>query len=120
MTSPEQKQQHFRDAMAATLKKTVEFPLSAFVTVVDAKMAPDQANAKVVLSVLPVDKEELVLQSLETYRHDIIKEMARSMRLRHLPKIHWAFDHTEENAFGIEKYIDDLKDKGELKAGSLK
>ncbi|MFA6100343.1 MAG: ribosome-binding factor A [Patescibacteria group bacterium] len=114
MTSPEQKQQHFRDAMAANLKKTVEFPSTTFVTVVDAKMAPDQANAKVILSVIPVTDEEIVLESLKTYRHDIIKEMARSMRLRHLPKIHWTFDQTEEKAFGIEKYIDELKDKGEL------
>lgn len=114
MTSPEQKQQHFLEAMANTLKKTVEFPLGTFVTVVDAKMAPDQANAKVVLSVLPVANEELVLVRLETYRHDIIKEMARSMRLRHLPNIYWEFDHTEENASGIEKYIDELKSKGQL------
>jgi len=114
MTSPEQKQQHFLEAMAKTVKKTVEFPPGTFVTVVDAKMAPDQANAKVILSVLPVANEELVLQSLETYRHDIIKEMARSLRLRHLPNIYWAFDHTEENASEIEGYIDELKEKGEL------
>ena len=114
MTLPEQKQQHFLEAMANTLKKTVEFPLGTFVTVVDAKLTDDQANAKVVLSVLPVSNEEVALQSLETFRHDILKEMARSMRLRHLPNIYWAFDHTEEEASGIEKYIDELKDRGEL------
>lgn len=114
MTSIEQKTEHFREAMADVLKKKVEFPRTSFVTVVDAKLAPDQANAKVVLSVVPSTDEELVLETLKTYRHDILKEMAKSLRLRHLPNIYWTFDQTEEEAFNMEKYIDELKEKGEL------
>jgi len=114
MTTPRQRLDRFRDSMAQILKTQVEFPRTCLVTVVDAALAPDQANAKVVLSVLPVSAEPQVLESLETYRHDILKKMAGDMRLRHLPNIHWAFDHTEQNAQGIETYIEELKRSGEL------
>lgn len=114
MTGKSQKNQHFKEDMAQILTRQVEFPLGSFVTVVDARLSPDQANAKVVLSVMPVSYEEQVLDALHTFRHDIIKNMAVSLRLRQMPNLHWEFDHTEQNAEDLEKYMNKLKEKGDL------
>jgi len=99
--------------MAAILAKRAEFP-GALVTVVSAHLTDDQKYATITLSVLPVSAEDAVLESLKIYRHDILKDMARSLKLRHMPSLQWRFDYTEEEAQGIENYIEELKRQGEL------
>jgi ribosome-binding factor A len=114
MPTYQQRQDRFRDAMAEVLRTQVEFPRTCFVTVVDAKLADDQANANVILSVLPVTAEKQALDALHTFRHDIKKKMAQTLKMRKLPAIHWTFDRTEHKAHDIESYIDQLKEQGEL------
>jgi ribosome-binding factor A len=113
MTSKNQRYEHFRQDMADILAKRAEFP-GALVTVIDAHISDDQKFATVFLSVLPTTAEETVLESLKTFRHDIIKEMAKTLKLRKLPIINWRFDYTEAQAQDIEKYMNELKEKGEL------
>lgn len=114
MVTEFQKNQHFKEDMAQILARQVEFPMGSFVTVVDARLSSDQANAKVTLSVMPVAYEEQVLEALKVFRHDIIKSMAGSLRLRKMPNLHWEFDHTEQKAQDLEEYMNELKEKGEL------
>ena len=114
MPTYEQRIAHFREAMAHILKKRVEFPLGAFVTVVDAKITTDLRFANIVLSVLPVSREEDVLDALHEYRNDILKEMAQTMGLRNMPRLHWSFDYTEEKASKVEQTIEEMKLAGEL------
>ncbi len=114
MPTYDQRVAHFRDEMARILNQKVEFPIGSFVTVMDAKMTTDLRFANVVLSVMPVAMEEAVGEALKDYSNDIRKEMASKLHLRHMPNLHWSFDHTEEKAEKIEKYIEDLKQKGEI------
>lgn len=109
-----QNNQHFKEDMAQILARQVEFPLGSLVTVVNARLSSDQANAKVILSVMPVSYEEQVLDALKTFKHDIVKNMAGSLRLRKIPNLHWEFDRTEQNAQELDEFMDDLKEKGEL------
>lgn len=106
--------QHFRDALAAVLVERVEFPVGVFVTVLDAKVTRDTTKAKGVISVLPESREKEALAALEESSHDIKKGLAEKLRLRRIPHIHWAIDRTEAVAEGIEKTIQELKNKGEL------
>lgn len=113
MTTKSQRYEHFRQDMADILAKRAEFP-NCLVTVVDAHISDDQKYATVYLSVLPTAAEEQVLESLKIFRHDIIKEMAKALKLRRIPIVNWRFDYTEEQAQGIETFINELQEKGEL------
>ncbi|MFA6161493.1 MAG: ribosome-binding factor A [Patescibacteria group bacterium] len=114
MTKPVQRHEHFKEAMAEILARVVDFPRNIFVTVVDARITDDQANAKIVLSLMPITAKETALQVLSDNKHEILDAMAKSMRLRKLPRLYWAFDESNEKIWEIEGLIEDLKEKGEI------
>lgn len=113
MTTRNQRSEHFRQDMADILARRAEFP-NAFVTVVDANLTDDQQFATIILSVMPTTAEDSVLESLKTFKRDILKDMAKTLKLRRMPNLNWKFDYTEEQAEGIESFMEDLKRKGEL------
>lgn len=106
--------QRFRDALALVLAERVEFPKGAIVTLVDAKVTSDTKHAKGVVSVFPVAMEPAVFAALEEYRHDIFDGLAEKLRLRRIPRIHWANDRTEEYVANIDETLKTLRDKGDL------
>lgn len=106
--------QHFREALAQVVREVVEFPVGAFVTVVDAKLTRDTKHAKGVISVLPVEMEKDVLKQLKEYEKEIKEGLAEHLRLRRIPRLHWGFDHTEAFVGSIDDTINELKAKGEL------
>ena len=114
MTDYNQRKEHFKDAMADILRRRVEFPLGALVTVVDAKITNDLRFANTVLSVMPATAKDDVLAALEEFRKDITKEMALKLGMRRIPKLHWSFDDSQDTGSAMNDYINELKDKGEL------
>ena len=103
-----------KDAIAEVFAKDVEFPLGAFVTVLDAKVTANTAHARVTLSVMPEDRQKDVLEALESYQHEIKEGLSRKLRLRRIPRLHYAFDLTEAKAAVVETAINELKEKGEI------
>lgn len=110
----EQSMEHLRNALAKVLVEKVELPRGTLVTVLLTKMTRDQTHMKAVISVLPNSMEKEVLQALGDYDHEIKDGLAKELRLRHIPRLHWSFDETEEVAAGIDSVIHELKKKGEL------
>lgn len=106
--------QHFRDALAAVLAERVEFPRGAFVTVMDAKITRDTLHAKCVLSVLPISMEPEVVRALIDTQHEIKQGLSEKLRLRRIPRLHWAFSESEAYVGDIDDTINELKRKGEL------
>lgn len=106
--------EHFREAMAATLLESVEFPPGIFVTVLKAKMTANTAHAKFTLSVFPSGKEKEVLEVLERNRGEIKDQLSDRVRLRRIPNLVYEFDQTEAEAAKIEQTIHELKQKGDL------
>jgi ribosome-binding factor A len=102
--------EHLREAMAQVLAERIEFPLGSFVTVLRAKMTANTAHANFTLSVLPVSMEEEVLATLEQNMHELKDGLAKHLRLRRIPKLHFTFDRTEEKAAHIEDLINSLPD----------
>ncbi len=105
---------HFRDALAAVMRERVEFPPDVFVTVLDAKVTKATTHAKGVISVIPIAMEKTVIETLKEFDHEIKEGLTEKLRLRRIPTLHWSFDHAEDYAAGIEKTIQELKNKGEL------
>jgi len=110
----EQSMEHLRNALAKVLAEQVEFPRGILVTVLSTKMTRDQTHAKAVISVLPNDRQEDALKALEDYGHEIKGGLARELRLRHIPRLHWSFDETEAYVGTIDDTINELKKKGDL------
>ncbi|MFH1078012.1 MAG: ribosome-binding factor A [Patescibacteria group bacterium] len=106
--------QRFRDALALVISERVEFPMGALVTLVDAVITRDTRHAKGTISVLPVTMEGACLAALEEYRPEINEGLAKHLRLRRIPKLHWETDHTEEHAAQIDAEIQRLKNEGQL------
>lgn len=114
MQNYNQRVEHFKDAMADILRRKVEFPQGSLVTVVDAKLTSDLRFANTVLSVLPIAGKDDVLKALEEYHHDIVKEMADTLGMRRIPKLHWSFDDSQQVGALMNEYINELKDEGKL------
>ena len=110
----EQAMEHLTQAMAKIIREEVEFPRGIFVTVLSAKMTKNQLNAKVVLSVMPADKQKEVRESLEEYDYEIKDALAHELRLRKIPRFFYGFDENEAYAAEIDATINELKKKGDL------
>lgn len=106
--------EHLREAFAETLAKEVEFGPGIFVTVLGAKITANTAHAKITLSVMPTTMEERVLEILDQYSHEIKDGLAKRLRLRRIPRLHYAFDETEADAEEIEHMLNNLKKNGEM------
>lgn len=114
---------HLKDALAEVLAKEVEFPPGVFVTVLDTKVTANTVHAKVVLSVMPENRQKDVLDTLANYQHEINQGLTKRLRLRRIPHLHYVFDTTEAEAAVIENEINRLADRGEItpvqKAGAI-
>lgn len=106
--------EHLRDAMAQVLAEDVEFGPGVLVTVLSAKVTANTGHAKFILSVFPENQKEAVLETLEQYQSEIKDGLAKHLRLRRIPRLHYAFDDTEAEAAVIENELLELRKKGEV------
>jgi len=106
--------EHLKDAFAKVLAEDVEFPKGVLVTVLGAKITANTGHAKFTLSVFPETMKAEVLRTLEDFDHEIKDGLAHNLRLRRMPRIHYAFDETEAEAAVIENELLELRKKGEV------
>lgn len=106
--------EHLKDAFARVLAEDVEFPPGVLVTVLSAKITANTGHAKFVMSVFPENMKNEVIRTLEEYDHEVKDGLAKSLRLRRMPRIHYAFDDTEAEAAVIENDLLELRKKGEV------
>ena len=106
--------EHLREAMAEVFAERMEFPLGSFVTLLKAKMTANTAHAAFTISVMPASMEEAVLETLERNMHELKDGLAHKLRLRRIPKLHFMFDHTEENAAQIDELLNKLSAEGQM------
>ncbi|MBA2651786.1 MAG: 30S ribosome-binding factor RbfA [Tatlockia sp.] len=81
--------------------------LPAFVTISSVKVAPDLSHAKVYFTVLNADIAETkaVLDSSASY---LRTALARSVKLRTVPQLHFVYDESVEYGRRLSRLIDDL------------
>lgn len=114
MNQKTKRRQDFKEIMAEILERCVEFPPGTLVTVADARLAPNQANAHIRLSVLPNTQGEATLKAVAEFNAEIKKALAKNQNLRKIPKLFWSLDETEEKAEKLETFINRLQKEGEL------
>jgi ribosome-binding factor A len=106
--------EHLKDAFAQVLAEDVEFPKGVLVTVLSAKITASTGHAKFVMSVFPENMKDEVIRTLEEFDHEIKDGLAKGLRLRRMPRIHYAFDDTEAHASIIDNALLELRKKGEV------
>lgn len=105
--------EHLREALAEVLAREVEFP-GMLVTVLETKVTANTGHAKVTLSVFPTEAQAEALKILEKADHEIKDGLAKHLRLRRIPRLHYVFDETEAEAEKIEHTLHQLKRTGDL------
>lgn len=106
--------EHLKNGLAEIFARDVEFPPGMLVTVLEAKMTQDRRFGKITLSVFPTGVEDQVLDIIERHRHEINDGLAKRLRIRKIPKLHYVFDTTESEAAEIEGMLNRLKEEGSL------
>ncbi|MBA2709124.1 MAG: 30S ribosome-binding factor RbfA [Tatlockia sp.] len=94
--------------LSQIIQQEVKDPrLPAFVTISTVKVAADLSHAKVYFTVLNADiaETETVLNSAAPY---LRKALARSVKLRTVPQLHFVYDESIEYGRRLSRLIDDV------------
>ncbi len=81
-----------------------------FVTITDARVAPDLREARIYFSVIGTSwQAEQALATLKE-RHDLIqRELAHRIVLKYTPRLKFVLDQTESRAAHIEQLLDEIE-----------
>lgn len=95
------------EEVSKLIVREVDFPSDIFVTVVKVQVDPALARAKVWVSVLPFSKKLQAIKILKRNRKIIQHKLNKRLYMRHVPKIEFRFDDTEEKAWEVERILDE-------------
>ncbi|HEX9582857.1 MAG TPA: 30S ribosome-binding factor RbfA [Gemmatimonadales bacterium] len=107
---PERLAALIQSTVASALASEVKDPRVGFVTVTDARVAPDASYATIHVSVLgPDEAKTAAMEGLESARGFLRSYLARALPLRTAPELHFVLDRTLEHAARIERLLADIK-----------
>ena len=97
-----------REEISQMLQRQVKDPrLGAFITVTEVNTTPDLKHAKIFVSQLgdDVDKRK-VLSGLASASGFFRGELAKRLKMRHVPELHFAWDDSIERGDRLSQLID--------------
>jgi ribosome-binding factor A len=100
-----------REEIADIIMKRVKDPRFGFVTVTEVKLSEDLKIARVYISVLKREEQELALEILDSARGVIRSDVARRVRLKNIPQIEFRIDESIDQGFKIDKLLEEARDK---------
>ncbi|MGH7700988.1 MAG: 30S ribosome-binding factor RbfA [Gemmatimonadales bacterium] len=107
---PERVGELIRAEVAAFLTSGARDPRIGFVTVTGVEVTADLAHARVRVSVMGPDEEKArTLEGLDSAARHLRTRLARTLRLRLAPELHFALDRGVEHAARIERVLSELK-----------
>lgn len=92
------------------IRRDLELPLGAIVSVSKVSVGPDLKFAKILVSILPEDKRDEVLRHLNKNKIFLQKELASRLTMKFSPKIGFALDTTQSHVSRIESLLDKIQD----------
>ena len=103
-----------QETLAEVVSGQLKDPRVGFVTVTGVTVSPDCTHANVWVSVLGNDDDqELAMEGLESAKGYLRTHLAKSLRLRVAPEIHFILDRGLEHAQRMNEILDDLMDEEE-------
>ena len=81
-------------------------------SVSDVEVTRDMAHAKVFVTALQAERSEEAVRGLKALARELRFELARAVKLRHVPELHFAYDDSVDRGERIEQLLRDLPDSG--------
>jgi len=101
-----------QETLAATLATHIKDPRVGFVTVTVVRVSPDCGHAHVHVSVMGSEEEkQRAMEGLQSAKGFLRTQLARSLRLRIAPEIHFVLDRGIEHAQRINELLDGLAEE---------
>jgi ribosome-binding factor A len=97
-----------KEEAAYIITQKLDHPKLGFVTVTGAKVSDDLRHATIFISVLDESKRGTVLKILSSSIPFIRSELARKVRMRYLPKLHFQIDAAVEYGKKIDRIISEI------------
>jgi ribosome-binding factor A len=99
-----------RQEISELLQRQVKDPrLGTFIAVTEVVTSPDLRHAKVFISYISSKEEKQeTLNALAGASHFIRKEMAKNLRLRHIPELSFHWDDSIERGDHLMRLIDQI------------
>jgi ribosome-binding factor A len=108
---PERVGELIRQAVGEFLTGNVRDPRIGFVTVTGVEVSPDLSHANVRVSVMGSDEEKAKsLEGLASAARYLRAQLARELRLRTSPELHFHLDRGIEHAQRIDRVLKELKE----------
>lgn len=98
----------FKKEIGRAILLNIDLPRDSLVTVTRAKTAADLSQVKVLISVLPEEKREIVLQTLQKNIFELRSCLNARLKMKKIPKIKFMLDLSEEKAARINKLLDEI------------
>ncbi|MGH7475515.1 MAG: 30S ribosome-binding factor RbfA [Longimicrobiales bacterium] len=101
--------EQLRREITDILRTKVRDPRVGLVTVTSVDTTPDLYRARVYLNTLgdPAAREDM-LAGVRSAAPFIRSELARTIRVRHMPELHFEIDRSLEHALRIERLLDEV------------
>ncbi|HET6434907.1 MAG TPA: 30S ribosome-binding factor RbfA [Xanthomonadaceae bacterium] len=81
-------------------------------SVSDVEVTRDMAHAKIFVTALQPERSEEAMRGLKALARELRFELARAVKLRHVPELHFAYDDSVDRGERIERLLRDLPDTG--------
>jgi ribosome-binding factor A len=108
---PERVGELIRQTVGEFLTGNVRDPRIGFVTVTGVEVSPDLSHANVRVSVMGSDEEKAKsLEGLASAARYLRAQLARELRLRTSPELHFHLDRGIEHAQRIDRVLKELKE----------
>ncbi len=78
------------------------------VSVSDVEVTRDMAHAKVFVTALMPERSEEAVKGLKELAWNLRMDLARAMKLRHVPELHFHYDDSVDRGEHIDKLLRDL------------
>ena len=113
-----QKSFHRTDRVSAQLRRELGTLVHAAVrehglassSVSDVEVTRDMSHAKVFVTVLQADKARETVKALKALAPEIRYQLARAVKMRHVPELHFHYDESVDRGERIENLLRDLPD----------
>ena len=115
---PQKKSFHRTDRVSAQLRRELGTLVHAAVrehglgstSVSDVEVTRDMAHAKVFVTVLQAEKAAETVKALKALAPEIRYQLAQSVKMRHVPELHFHYDESFDRGERIDNLLRDLPD----------
>jgi len=103
--------QLIKKELAQIILREINFPKDLLVTVTRVETSANLIQAKVYISVLPINKSTQVLEILNKHIYDIQQKLNKRLKMRPIPRIIFVQEKKTQEAGRIEELLEKIHKK---------